>query len=237
MLAFVGELAPPPQRNDLLAALPEDEFRALQPQLEYVRLPLRKLLYEPGEVASHVYFPTDGIVSFLHMNDSGASTELAVVGRDGMVGLAAVLGGHQPVVIRAVVQAAGHAYRLPSREARARLGQGGLFQQIVLGFAYSLMVQFSQTALCNLHHTVEQHLCRRLLLCLDRLQDNEFRMTHELIADMLGVRRQGVTEAARKLQAQQIISYSRGHITVLDRQRLERSACDCYRALKSHTRT
>jgi CRP-like cAMP-binding protein len=232
MPAIVDQPAPP-TRNQLLAGLPEEELRALAPKLQYVHLPLRKLLFAPDEATTHVYFPTDGIVSLLHVNDTGASTELALIGREGMVGVASLLGGHSRM-IRVVVQAAGHAYRMPTAEAKARFAEGGQFQQLALRFTYSVILQVSQTAVCNLHHSVEQHLCRWLLLCLDRLQGNEIRMTHELIADMLGVRRQGVTEAARKLQSRRIIEYNRGHITVVDRHGLERSACECYRILKTH---
>lgn len=228
------EPAPPPHRNRLLASLPEAEFRVLEPKLQYMRLPLGKRLYEPGEALTHVYFPTYGIISVLYVNESGASTGLTVVGCEGLVGLALLL-GVQVTTIRAVVQAAGHAYRLPAMEAKARFAEGGQFQLLTLRFAHALISQVSQTAFCNLHHSVEQQLCRRLLLCLDRLRGNEMQMTHEQIACTLGVRRQGVTEAAKKLEKRRIIAYFRGRITVLDRHALEQSVCECYRIVKSQS--
>jgi CRP-like cAMP-binding protein len=223
-----------PGRNRLLAAIAPTELRALEQQLEYVRLPLRRSLHEPGQSVRYVYFPTSGIVSLLCVNDTGASAKLTVVGCEGMVGLEALLGG-AIATNRALVQAAGSAYRLGERDARAAFAKGGSFQALALRFAHALILELSQTAVCNLHHRVEHQLARWLLLCLDRLEGNEIEMTHELIAGLLGVRRQGVTEATKKLQERKIITHSRGRITVLDRGALEACACECYRLIKRQT--
>lgn len=228
--------APPPTDNRVLASLPEVEFRALEPKLEYVRLQLGKALYEPGDPARYVYFPTQGIVSLLYVNASGASTEMTVVGPEGMVGLAVFLGSRR-VTDWAVVQVAGNAYRLPARDARASFADGTRFQALALQSVQEVLLQVSQTAVCNLHHSVEQRLCRWLLMCLDRLEGNEIGMTHELIASMLGVRRQGITEAAARLQKSHIISSSRGNITVVDRHALEECACECYGIVRRQTDT
>jgi CRP-like cAMP-binding protein len=228
------QAAVPLSRNRILAALPQAELRALEPKLEYIRLALGETLHEPGDPLRYVFFPTSGIVSLLYLNESGACSELTVVGCEGMIGLESLL-GNQTATNRAVVQAAVGAYRLRVRDAMAAFAEGKRFQALVLGFAHVLLLELSQTAICNLHHVVEQQLCRWLLLCIDRLQGNEIQMTHELIATMLGVRRQGVTEAARKLQERKIIAYSRGRITVLDRSGLELCACECYRVLKRQT--
>jgi CRP-like cAMP-binding protein len=224
----------PPTQNRLLAALPEAELDALERSLEYIRLPLGRSLHEPGEPLRHVFFPTSGIVSLLDVRESGASAELMVVGCEGLIGLPALLGG-ETATNRAVVQAEGRAYRLGTLGARTAFAASRRFQALVLRCAHSLILELSQTAFCNLHHVVEQQFCRWLLLCHDRLQQDEIQMTHELIASMLGVRRQGVTEAARKLQQRKAISYSRGRIKVLDRAALETAACDCYRVLKRQT--
>lgn len=226
--------APPPKQNRILASLPEVEFRALEPKLEYIRLQLGKSLYEPGEPARYVYFPTEGIVSLLYVNASGASTEMTVIGPEGMVGLAVFLGAIR-VTDWAVVQVAGGAYRLPAMDAKARFADGNRFQALTLKAVQEVLLQVSQTAVCNLHHSVDQRLCRWLLLCLDRLEGNDISMTHELIASMLGVRRQGITEAAARLQKSNIISSSRGHITVVDRPGLEECACECYGIVKRLT--
>lgn len=232
---YTDQAAPPPRQNAFLAALSPAELRALEPKLEYVRLPVRRWLHQPEEPVKHVHFPTSGIVSLLYVNDSGASSELTVVGREGMIGVGALLGSER-ATNRAVVQAPGGAYRLPASDARAAFAAGGRFQALVLRFAQMLILEVSQTAVCNLHHHfVERQLSRWLLLWQDRLQKDKIEMTHELIAVMLGVRRQGVTEAARKLQERKIIAYSRGQITVLDRAALERSACECYSVLKKQT--
>lgn len=220
----------------MLAALPEAELRTLGRSLEYTRLPLGRILHEPGEPLKNLFFPTSGIVSLLDVRESGASAELMVVGCEGLIGLAALLGG-ETATTRAVVQAEGSAYRLGTLTAKEAFAASRRFQGLVLRFTYSLILELSQTAFCNLHHVVEQQLCRWLLVCQDRLEQDEIQMTHELIASMLGVRRQGVTEAARKLQQRKAISYSRGRIKVLDRTALEKAACECYRVVKRQTAT
>ena len=227
-------LAGTPRRNRLLAALPEHDFAVLQPKLQLVHFPLGTSLYESGDSLSHVYFPTSGIISLLYVTENGDSAELAVVGHEGMVGVSLFMGG-ETTPNRAVVQAACDAYRLPSGELKARFAEGGSFQLLMLKFTQALITQVSQTAVCNLHHTVEQQLCRWLLLSLDRLPKNEIQMTQELIANMLGVRRQGVTEAAGKLEKRGIIKYARGLITVRDRHALESSCCECYAVVKKET--
>src|SRR5688572_18195297 len=224
----------PPQQNRLLALLPEQDFAALRPKLRFVQFPLGASLYESGESLSHVYFPTRGIVSLLYVTQNGDSAELAVIGCEGMVGISLFMGG-ETTPNRAVVQAACEAYRLPARDLKAKFAEGGPFQLLMLKFTQALITQVSQTAVCNLHHTIEQQLCRWLLLSLDRLPRNEILMTQELIANMLGVRRQGVTEAARKLELSGIINYSRGLITVKDRPALEARCCECYAVVKKET--
>ena len=216
----------PPDKNGLLASLPDMELRALASRLDWMRLPRGRPLCEPGDDVAYLYFPTSGIVSLVHIGEGGTNTELALVGCEGVVGLSALLGGQN--TLRAVVQASGHAYRLPAAQARARFAEGGAFQRSILRYADTILSEVAQTAVCNLRHSVAQQLCRWLLLCLDRLPGHEIHMTHELIASVLGVRRQGITEAAKKLEARRIISYYRGRIRVLDRGALERSACECY---------
>lgn len=228
--------APSPADNRFLASLRESELRELLPQLQSVRLWRTIRLCEPGEPLTHVYFPTSGIVSMLEVSASGASTALTMIGREGMVGVGALLGG-QAMPIRAVVQASGAAYRLSAGVAKAMFARGGRFQLLALNLARLLIQQVAQTALCNLHHSVEQQLSRWLLQSLDRMQGNELRMTHEMIATLLGVRRQGVTEAARKLEKRNAIAYFRGHIVVLDRQVLEQSVCECYAMEHLQTRS
>jgi CRP-like cAMP-binding protein len=207
---------------------------ALEPRLEHVRLLPRRSLHEPGEPLRHVVFPASGIVSLLHVDYSGASAQLTVAGCEGMIGLELLLGAETPAS-RAVVQIAGSAFRLRASDARAAFAGGGRFQSLALRFAHALTLEVSQTAACNLHHHVEPQLCRWLLLCLDRLQGDEIGMTHEMIATSLGVRRQGVTEAAKKLQERKFITSSRGRIRVLDRAALEACACECYSDLKRRT--
>jgi CRP-like cAMP-binding protein len=216
----------PWRENRLLASLPEDELRSLETHLEHVPLCSGDALCEPGEPVTHVYFPTAGIVSIVLVSDSGTNAELAVIGRDGMVGLPALLGGHAN--IRAMVQVAGHAWRLPAAVARGAFAEARHFQLLSLRSFHAYAVQISQTAMCNLHHSVDQQLSRWLLMCLDRLEGDEIQMTHEFIASMLGVRRQGVTEAMQKLEKRRIIAHSRGRITVVDRKALEQWACECY---------
>ena len=227
---------PNPRHNHLLAALPEGEYAHLSTHLELVPLPLGLALYESGEGLSHVYFPSDAIVSLLYVMENGASAEIAVVGREGIVGIALFMGG-ETMPNRAVVQSAGHAYRLKGqilKQELARFGgrRQGALQPLLLRYTMALLTQMAQTAVCNRHHTVDQQLCRWLLLSLDRLPSNQLHMTQELIANMLGVRREGVTEAAGRLQAAGLIRYSRGHITVLDRPGLEARVCECYEVVR-----
>ncbi len=225
-----------PRQNRLLAALPADEYGRLCSHLELVRLPLGMALYESGEGLRHVYFPTDAIVSLLYVMENGASAEIAVVGNDGLVGIALFMGG-ETVPNRAVVQSAGHAFRLKGQVLKrefARFGgrQQGTLQPLLLRYTMALLTQMAQTAVCNRHHSIDQQLCRWLLLSLDRLPSNELHMTQELIANMLGVRREGVTEAAGGLQSAGLIRYSRGRITVLDRPGLEARVCECYEVVR-----
>ena len=194
-------------------------------------LQLGEVLYESGAELQHVYFPTDSIVSLLYVLDNGASAEIAVVGNEGMVGVALFMGG-ETTPNRAVVQAAGTAYRLRGRVLKEEFNRSGALQHLLLRYTQALLTQMAQTAVCNRHHSVDQQLCRWLLLSLDRLPGSELRMTQELIGNMLGVRREGVTEAAGKLQAAGAITYSRGHITVLDRAKLESRCCECYAVVK-----
>ena len=225
---------PPPTQNLLLAALPTQVYERLLPQLELVDLDLGRPLYESGGHLQHVYFPVAGIVSLLYVTQGGNSAELAVVGCEGMIGVSLFMGG-ETTPNRAVVQSACRAYRLPSQVLKAHFAEGGALQVTLLKFTQALITQISQTAVCNLHHSVDQQLCRWLLLSLDRLPDNKLQMTQELIANMLGVRRQGVTESAGKLESEGLISYSRGLITVLDRVGLEKRACECYAVVRSET--
>lgn len=220
-----------PSQNRILAALPPAEFEALLPQLELVSMPLGHMLYEPDSPQRHAYFPTTAIVSLHYVTESGASAETAGVGNEGMVGVSIFMGG-DTTSSSAVVQTAGHAYRLDRRLLKQEFDRAGLLQRLLLRYTQALMTQMSQTAACNRHHSVEQQLCRWLLLTLDRVSTRELIMTQELIAGMLGVRREGVTEAAGKLQRAGFISYRRGHIAVLDRSGLQSHACECYGVLK-----
>ena len=216
-----------PQQNHLLAALPTAEFEALAAHLEGVPLRLGEMLYEPGRHLSHAYFPTTSIVSLHYVMASGASAESAGVGNEGVVGVALFMGG-DTTASSAVVHTAGHAYRLEARVLKQEFGQAGALQALLLRYTQALMTQMAQIAACNRHHSVEQQLCRWLLMTLDRLPGNELVMTQELISGMLGVRREGITEAAGRLQRNGFILYRRGHITVLDRCGLEKHACECY---------
>jgi CRP-like cAMP-binding protein len=218
-------------RNRLLAALPAEETARLEPQLELVALPLGWAAYEAGGQQGYVYFPTDSIVSMLYVMGDGSSAEIAVVGNEGVVGIALFMGG-ESTPSRAVVQSAGHGYRLRAPVLKAEFERGGALQHLLLRYTQALITQMAQTAVCNRHHAVDQQLCRWLLLSLDRLHSDELVMTQELIANMLGVRREGVTEAAGKLQADGLIHYSRGRITVLDRPKLEARVCECYAVVK-----
>ena len=220
-----------PQANRLLAALPDASLKALLPSLERVTLPLGMVVYESGGAQGHVYFPTSSIVSLLYVLADGASAEIAVTGNEGLVGISLFMGG-ETTPSRAVVQSAGHGYRLRGDLLRKEFESGGVLQHLLLRFTQALITQMTQTAVCNRHHSVDQQLCRWLLLSLDRLPGEELVMTQELIANMLGVRREGVTEAAGKLQDEGMIRYSRGKITVLDRAKLEARVCECYGVVK-----
>ncbi len=220
-----------PRQNHLLAALPAGAYADLLPHLEPVELALGDALYEPGGPMRHVYFPTTAIVSLLYVMEDGASAEIAVVGNEGVVGVALFMGG-ETTTSRAVVQSAGHAYRLKGPLLKDAFFRAGPMQGLLLRYTQSLLTQMGQTAVCNRHHTVDQQLCRWLLLSLDRLPSNQLSMTQELIANMLGVRREGVTEAACKLQKAGLIEYARGRIVVVDRPGLEARVCECYRVVR-----
>ncbi len=220
-----------PRQNDLLAALPEAEWQRWQPQLELIEMPLGKVLYESGASMAYLYFPTNAIVSLLYVLESGASAEIAVVGHEGVVGVSIFMGGGS-TPSRAVVQSAGMGYRLRADAVKSEFERAGPVMHLMLRYTQALITQMSQTAVCNRHHSLDEQLCRWLLLSLDRLEGSELVMTQELIANMRGVRREGVTEAATKLQRAGLISYSRGRITVLDRPELEKRTCECYAVVK-----
>lgn len=220
-----------PEQNHLLSALPEDARARVFPRLELVSMPLGWVLYESGDALRHVYFPTTSIVSLLYVMENGASAEIAVVGNEGIIGVALFMGG-ETTPSRALVQSAGHAFRLPGQMLKDEFHRSGTMQQLLLRYTQALLTQMAQTAVCNRHHSVDQQLCRWLLLSLDRLSSNSLTMTQELIANMLGVRREGVTEAAGHLQVAGLIRYSRGRITVLDRPGLEARACECYAVVR-----
>jgi CRP-like cAMP-binding protein len=224
-------IAQSPRQNQLLAALPATDFERLLPDLQLVALELGKAIYEAGAHQEYVYFPTTSIVSLLYVMEDGCSAEIAVSGSEGLVGIALFMGG-ESTPSRAVVQSAGHAYKLRARALNAEFAKGGDLQHLLLRYTQALLTQMAQTAVCNRHHAIEQQLCRWLLLSLDRLRSMELTMTQELIANMLGVRREGVTEAAGHLQAAGLIHYSRGKITVLDRPKLEAQVCECYAVVK-----
>ncbi|MDP5215494.1 Crp/Fnr family transcriptional regulator [Pseudoalteromonas tunicata] len=220
-----------PLCNHLLAALPQEVQTRIFPFVELVELPLGKVIYEPGYKMAYVYFPVDSIVSLLYVMKSGASAEISVVGNEGLIGVALFMGG-KSTSSRAIVQSAGYAYRLKAHRLTEEFDRHGQLLDLMLRYTQSLITQMAQTAVCNRHHTIDQQLCRWLLLSLDRLPDNHLTMTQELIANMLGVRREGVTEAAGKLQKLGVIDYHRGHITVLDRPKLEKLSCECYAVVK-----
>jgi CRP-like cAMP-binding protein len=224
-------LPPNPIENQLLAALPDVERQRWLPQLECVDMPLGRVLYESGGALSHVYFPADAIVSLLYVMENGASAEIAVVGNEGIVGISLFMGGDS-TSSRAVVQSAGFGFRLKAQTMKEEFNRAGPVQHLLLRYTQALITQMAQTAVCNRHHSLDQQLCRWLLLSLDRLQGNELVMTQELIANMLGVRRGGVTEAALKLQQAGLIRYARGRISVLDRRGLEERTCECYAVVK-----
>jgi CRP-like cAMP-binding protein len=223
-----------PQQNQLLAALSPVEHERLSPHLELISLSLGNVLYESGDCLRHVYFPTDSIVSLLYVMEDGASAEIAAVGNDGIIGVALFMGG-ETTPSRATVQSAGCAYRLIGQRLKDEFHRNGNMQLLMLRYTQALITQMAQTAVCNRHHTVDQQLCRWLLLSLDRLPSNTLTMTQELIANMLGVRREGVTEAASKLQKLGVIEYARGKITVRDRPKLEQLCCECYAVVKTET--
>jgi CRP-like cAMP-binding protein len=220
-----------PRANQLLAALPERDYGLLAQGLEWTAMPLGMAIYESGGRQGFVYFPVDSIVSLLYVLENGASTEIAVTGKEGLVGISLFMGGGT-TPSRAVVQSAGHGYRVNGAVLRKLFESSGDAQHLLLRFTQALITQMTQTAVCNRHHAVDQQLCRWLLLMLDRLSSNRVLMTQELIANMLGVRREGVTEAAGKLQSQGLIEYRRGRITVLDRPGLEARVCECYAVVK-----
>jgi len=223
-----------PRTNQLLAALPDSEWLRWQSHLEQVSMPLGQVLYEPGATLSHVYFPSDSIVSLLYVMENGASAEIAVVGNEGIVGISLFMGG-ESTPSRAVVQSAGEGFRVRAQMMKEEFNRAGPVLHLFLRYTQALITQMAQTAVCNRHHSLDQQLCRWLLLSLDRLRKNELVMTQELIANMLGVRREGVTEAAGKLQKHGVIQYARGRITVLDRPHLEKLCCECYAVVKKET--
>jgi len=220
-----------PKKNHLLAALPAEDYARLLPNLELIAMPLGWAVYESGGHMAYLYFPTTSIVSLLYVMESGASAEIAITGNEGLIGVSLFMGG-ESTPSRAVVQSEGNGYRLKASILKKEFALGGHLQHLALRYTQALITQMAQTAVCNRHHAVDQQLCRWLLLSLDRLPSNELRMTQELIANMLGVRREGVTEAAGKLQAAGLIHYSRGKITVLDRPKLEQRVCECYGVVK-----
>jgi CRP-like cAMP-binding protein len=223
-------ILPDPKRNRLLAALPDAEWQRWLPQLEWVEMPLGQVMYESGSTLSHVYFPTTAIVSLLYVMENGASAEIAVVGNEGVVGISLFMGG-ESTPSRAVVQSAGEGFRLPALAIKDEFSRPAVLH-LLLRYTQALITQMAQTAVCNRHHSLDQQLCRWLLLSLDRLHGIELVMTQELIANMLGVRREGVTEGARRLQEAGLIRYARGRITMLNRKGLEKRSCECYAVVK-----
>ena len=230
-MATVKTEATKPRNNHLLVSLPDPEWERWQPLLEQVDMPLGHVLYESGKTLSHVYFPTTAIVSLLYVMENGASAEIAVVGNDGLVGVSLFMGGGS-TPSRGVVQSSGQGFRLKAKDMQEEFDRGGAVLHLLLRYTQALITQMAQTAVCNRHHTLDQQLCRWLLLSLDRLNGDDLLMTQELIANMLGVRREGVTEAATKLQNAGLIKYSRGRITVLNRAGLEKRSCECYAVVK-----
>jgi len=227
----LNSLAPSPLHNHLLAQLPNEQRNRWLLQLELVEMPLGEVMYESGSTLTHVYFPTTAIVSLLYVMENGSSAEIAVVGNEGIVGISLFMGG-ESTPSRGVVQSAGKGYRLRAQIMKEEFNKAGPVLHLLLRYTQALITQMSQTAVCNRHHSLDQQLCRWLLLSLDRLQGNELVMTQELIGNMLGVRREGVTEGALKLQHAGLIRYARGHITVLDRNGLEKRSCECYAVVK-----
>lgn len=217
--------------NHLLKSLPRDETQRWSSRLEPVALPLGMVLYESGSALEHVYFPTTAIVSLLYVTEDGSSAELAVVGNEGLIGIALFMGGNT-TLHRAVVQSAGHGYRLPAAMVKSEFSRSMPVAHLFLRYTQALITQMAQTAVCNRHHSLDQQLCRRLLMSLDRLSGAQLAMTQELISNMLGVRREGVTESALKLQRAGLISYARGLITIIDRKALKRRSCECYEVVQ-----
>lgn len=234
MSAATTVAKPKPEHNHLLSALPVEAQERIFTELELVPMALGMVLYESGDTMNHVYFPTDCIVSLLYVMENGASAEISVVGNEGVVGISLFMGG-ESTPSRAVVQSAGYAYRLSGQSMKDEFNRHGETLMLMLRYTQALITQMAQTAVCNRHHSIDQQLCRWLLLSLDRLLSNRLTMTQELIANMLGVRREGVTDAAGKLQKLGVIEYSRGEITVLDRPRLETLSCECYAVVKRET--
>ncbi|MGY5795706.1 Crp/Fnr family transcriptional regulator [Rheinheimera faecalis] len=223
-----------PKQNRLLAILPADVQEKLLPHMELIELPLGKVLYESGDTLRYVYFPTNSIVSLLYVMESGASAEISVVGNEGLIGVALFMGG-ESTTSRAIVQSAGQAYRLLGQRLKDEFNRHGALLHTLLRYTQALITQMAQTAVCNRHHSIDQQLCRWLLLSLDRLEGNELVMTQELIANMLGVRREGVTDAAGRLQRLGVIEYHRGHIQVLNRAKLENLSCECYAVVRKES--
>jgi CRP-like cAMP-binding protein len=226
-----GAQAPDPHQNHLINALPGEDYRRLAPHLEHVPMKLGTVLYEPGMTMRYVYFPTTAILSLLYVLENGASAEIAIVGNEGMLGISLFMGG-ESTPSRAVVQSAGFGYRLRAKHLKEEFDRFGSLMHLLLRYTQGLITQMAQTAVCNRHHSVDQQLCRWLLLSLDRLESDELVMTQELIANMLGVRREGVTDAAGKLQQVGLIEYKRGRIRVLDRKGVEARSCECYSVVK-----
>jgi CRP-like cAMP-binding protein len=220
-----------PRQNHLLGTLPAEEWDRLLPKMELTSMPLGHVLYEAGDAMRHAYFPTTSIISLLYVMENGSSAEIAIVGNEGIVGISIFMGG-ETTPSRAIVQSAGQAYRVAGQHLKEEFFRAGPMQQLLLRYTQALITQMSQTAVCNRHHSVEQQLCRWLLMSLDRLPSNELTMTQELIANMLGVRREGVTESAGKLQKLGLIHYNRGHIVVINRPALESHSCECYAVVK-----
>jgi len=219
-----------PLQNHLLAALPPDEYNRIKPHLETISMPLGKVLYESGDRMTHVYFPTTAIISLLYIMENGGTAEIGIAGNNGLVGIALFMGG-ETTTNRAIVQSGGRSVRMRAEAVRTEFAMGGMFQKLLLLYAQALMTQISQTAVCNRLHNIEQQLCRWLLINHDQLQTNELVMTHDLVANMLGVRRESVSLAAAELQNKDVIRYVRGTITILDRAKLENVACECYQVV------
>jgi CRP-like cAMP-binding protein len=226
------QIIPSPRQNHLLESLPESDFIRIQPILELVSMPLGQVIYESGEPQGYVYFPSSAIVSLLYVLGNGSTAEIAIVGNEGALGISLYMGG-ETTTHQAIVQIAGYGYRMKANQLKQEFNRAGPLMSMLLLYTQALLTQMAQTAVCNRHHTIDQQLCRWLLFSLDRLKSNDIFMTQELIANMLGVRRGSVTDAAGKLQNAGLINYSRGHIRVLDRLKLEKTVCECYLVVKN----